>query len=204
METTSGQGNTSTVPPEIKGWNWGAFGLNFIWAIGNRTWIGLLTLVPFCGIVMAVILGFKGNEWAWKNKRRKSIDHFKSVQKIWSIWGACLFILFLVLFVGALGLFDDAFRTGEPISGEHLDSVDWLPPNATDISFYRRDGFGWIKNYKCSVPEDDLFELAAKEGWELEMDGNGLFYERRYPNGGGVTVRYNRDTRRLSVQSNHR
>jgi hypothetical protein len=85
MENISGQGRASTVPPEIKGWNWGAFLLNFIWAIGNRTWIGLLTLLPYVGILMTIILGFKGNEWAWRNKRWKSIDHFKGVQRKWAI-----------------------------------------------------------------------------------------------------------------------
>jgi hypothetical protein len=204
MENTSGQCNASAVPSEIKGWNWGAFGLNFIWAIGNRTWVGLLTLVPIFGIVMAVVLGFKGNEWAWKNKRWKSIDHFKSVQKIWSLWGVSLFILFIVFIVSSWGLFYYAFRTGDPITGEHLDSVDWLPSSATDISFYKRDGFGWIKNYTCSIPENDFLKLAAKKGWELEIIENKIFYEKRYPNGGGVTVNYNTDTRRLSVQSNHR
>ena len=204
MENTSGQFNASVVPSEIKGWNWGAFGLNFIWAIGNRTWVGLLALVPIIGIVMAVALGFKGNEWAWKNKQWKSIDHFKKVQKIWSIWGVSLFILFMVFIISFWGLFYYSFRTSEPITGEHLESVDWLPSSATDISFYKRDGFGWIKNYKCSIPENDFLKLAAKKGWELQIGENRIFYEKRHPNGGGVTVNYNTDTRRLSVQSNHR
>jgi len=47
-------------------------------------------------------------------------------------------------------------------------------------------------------------KFAAKQGWELSIVGNRLFYEKRYPNGGGVTVSYNTDTKRLSVQSNHR
>jgi len=102
MENTSGQGKTSTVPSGIKGWNWGAFFLNFIWAVGNRTWIGLLTIVPLVGYVIPIILGLKGNEWAWKNKKWKDIDHFKSVQKKWAIWGACLIIPLFVSFVSFL------------------------------------------------------------------------------------------------------
>jgi hypothetical protein len=201
MENTSGQGRISTVPPEIRGWNWGAFFLNFIWAIGNRTWIGLLALAPYIGIVMAIVLGIKGNEWAWKNKRWKSIDHFKRVQKRWSIWGVCLIILPVVIFTVMLML---AFQTGEPTTGKHLDSVDWLPPSATDISFYKRDGFGWIKNYECTIPEDDFLKLAEKEGWKLQEEEKVLSYEKRHPNGGGATVRYHRESQRLSVQSNHR
>ena len=54
MENTSGQGRSSAVPPGIKGWNWGAFFLSFIWAIGNKTWLGLLTLVPVVCYVMPI------------------------------------------------------------------------------------------------------------------------------------------------------
>ena len=67
VDNTSGQGSASVVPAEITGWNWGAFLLNWIWAIGNRVWIGLLGLV--FGIIMAIILGAKGNEWAWQSRR---------------------------------------------------------------------------------------------------------------------------------------
>ena len=55
----------STAPDEIKGLNWGAFLLNWIWAIGNQVWIGLLALVPCVNIFVAVYLLFKGNELAW-------------------------------------------------------------------------------------------------------------------------------------------
>jgi hypothetical protein len=201
MENTSGQGKTGAVPSEIKRWSWGAFFLNFIWAVGNRTWIGLLTLLPLVGYVMPIILGFKGNEWAWRNKRWKSIDHFKGVQRKWAIWGACITIS---LFLSFNGLFFLAFHTGEPITGKHVDSVDWLPSSATDISYYKRDGFGWIKDYECSISEHDFLSLAEKEGWKLQEEKNRLFYEKRYPNGGGVTVYYDKHSKRLSVQSNHR
>jgi hypothetical protein len=199
-ENTSGQGRSSTVPPEIKRWNWGAFLLNFIWAIGNRTWIGLLALLPYVGIIMTVVLGFKGNEWAWKNKRWKSIAHFKRVQKRWSVCGVCLFVAVIALIAGAFFI---AFHTGEPTTGEHVDSVDWLPSSATDISYYKRDGFGRIRNYECTIPEVDFLIFAEKKGWKLQQEENVLFYVRRYRNGGGVSVHYNRDSKRLFVDSSH-
>ena len=101
-------------------------------------------------------------------------------------------------------LFWSAFRTHEMTSGEHLDSVDWLPPGATDISFTKRDGFGWVKNYTCTIPEDDVYLLASQNNWDLEMEGNILFYGKRHPNGGGVSVSYDTVTNRLSVYSSHR
>ncbi len=87
----------NTIPDGIKGWSWGAFLLSWIWAIGNRTWIGLLALIPYVGFVMAIILGIKGREWAWKNKKWESAEHFNRVQKKWSIWGATLVLGMFVL-----------------------------------------------------------------------------------------------------------
>ena len=43
-------------PNAVKGWSWGAFLLNGIWAIGNNTWIGLLAFIPALGLIMALIL----------------------------------------------------------------------------------------------------------------------------------------------------
>lgn len=76
---------TDDIPESVKGWSWGAFFLNWIWAIGNKTWIGLLAATPYIGFIMAIILGFKGREWAWKNQKWDSVEHFNKVQRIWSI-----------------------------------------------------------------------------------------------------------------------
>jgi hypothetical protein len=93
----SGQGKGIDLPEGIKSWSWGCFFLNWIWAIGNRTWIGLLALIPYVGFVMAIVLGFKGREWAWQNKRWDSIEHFQRVQKSWSFWGVLLVVGVTVL-----------------------------------------------------------------------------------------------------------
>jgi len=61
----SGQGKNSVIPPEIKGWNWGAFFLNALWGIGNSTYIALLMFVPFVNFIMPFVLAIKGNQWAW-------------------------------------------------------------------------------------------------------------------------------------------
>lgn len=94
---TSGTGSEAIVPDEIRGWNWGAFCLGWIWAIGNQVWIGLLGLIPYLGIIMNIILGVKGSEWAWQNKRWKSVEHFKSVQAIWAYVGIGLITLIIIL-----------------------------------------------------------------------------------------------------------
>jgi len=96
---------SGTIPDGIKGWSWGAFLLNWIWAIGNKTWIGLLALIPYVGVIMAIILGIKGREWAWKNKEWESVEHFNRVQKKWSFWGVLLFVgIFVIGILAALAI----------------------------------------------------------------------------------------------------
>lgn len=88
------------IPDGVKGWSWGAFLLNWIWAIGNRSWIGLLAVIPYVGWIMAFWLGFKGREMAWKNKQWDSLEHFNRVQRRWSQWGVGIMVVALI--VGAL------------------------------------------------------------------------------------------------------
>jgi len=94
---TSGQGATAEIPPEIRRWNWGAFWLSFIWSVCNNVWIGLLTLLPGACVVMPFVLGAKGNEWAWQNKRWESVEHFQRVQRAWANWALGIVILFSII-----------------------------------------------------------------------------------------------------------
>jgi hypothetical protein len=94
---TSGMGKDHELPEGIKGWSWGAFLLNWIWALGNRTWIGLFAFLPYIGFIMIFVLGFKGREWAWRNKKWDSVEHFQTVQKKWSFWGLVLILGVILL-----------------------------------------------------------------------------------------------------------
>lgn len=102
LANNSGQGpNTPVLDIVSKKFNWGAFLLNWIWGLGNRTYITLilflLGFIPFLGIVAIfgcqIWFGIKGNEWAWQNKRWNSIEHFHEVQKKWAIAGIICSIL---------------------------------------------------------------------------------------------------------------
>jgi hypothetical protein len=88
------------IPPEIDRWNWGAFLLNWIWGIGNNTFIALLSVIPLFGFVMMFVLGAKGSRWAWRNGRWDSVEQFRRVQRRWAIAGAVVWIAAIVLFVG--------------------------------------------------------------------------------------------------------
>lgn len=92
------------IPADADRWNWGAFLLTWIWGIGNSTFISLLVFVPFFGIlIMPFVLGAKGSAWAWRNRRWDSVEHFKRVQRSWSIWGAAVWIGLIALFCAMFG-----------------------------------------------------------------------------------------------------
>jgi serine/threonine protein kinase len=77
----------AVVPEEILGWNWGAFLMPWLWMWPNYVWYGFLCFIPQIGWIMAIAMGFKGNEWAWKSRRWRSIEQFKAHQRGWAIAG---------------------------------------------------------------------------------------------------------------------
>ena len=101
LGNTSGQGSTAIVPDEIKGWSWAPFLMGPFWAIGHSVWIGLLCFVPYAGFIMSIVLGVKGNEWGWQNRKFDSIEQYKQVQKIWIYWGIGLLIVSVI--IGIIG-----------------------------------------------------------------------------------------------------
>ncbi len=131
--------------------------------------------------------------------------------------------------VAALVLF--AFSSGREDKGKHLTRVDWLPAEASDVTFVKSEGFGWFTCYECGLPKEAFERLAQKKKWRPEPKtdvstglrhvlglpalkkteygdtdsvANALFYENRQPNGGGITVIYDLDGNRLFVHESHR
>jgi hypothetical protein len=84
VENTSGQGKNALVPPEVRGWNWGAFFCTVIWGLANNVLVALFMLVPCGAFVMPFVLGARGSAWAWQARRWDSIEHFKAVQRRWA------------------------------------------------------------------------------------------------------------------------
>lgn len=91
------------IPEGVRGWSWGAFLLSWVWAIGNRTWIGLLALIPYIGFGVAIWLGIQGREMAWKNGSWDSLDHFNRVQRAWSKWALGLLAASLIMMIIVAG-----------------------------------------------------------------------------------------------------
>ncbi len=99
IDNTSGHGECSIVPKDVKKWNWGAFWLTWIWGIGNRTYIALLAIIPILNIIMSFYLGFKGNELAWKNKKWDDVEELHESQKGWAIFGWIVEVIFIIIIV---------------------------------------------------------------------------------------------------------
>lgn len=127
-------------------------------------------------------------------------------------------------------LFYEIVHTPEIKTEKHLANVDWLPAEASDITYAQRNGLGWFQSYECTISREAVDKLAQKEGWKLEAMDNvsaslrsvlglpalrefvgtkmdfvpkALFYEDRKPNGGGVTVIYDLELGRLFVHKSH-
>ena len=81
------------IPEQIKGWNWGAFFFNWIWGIRFRTYRAFWVFVPFVNIIMPFVLGFKGNEWAWKHNQWESVEDFQKSQRRWSRVAVALLVV---------------------------------------------------------------------------------------------------------------
>lgn len=182
-ENTSGRGEQAVLPDGLDRWNWGAFLLNWIWAIGNSTYIGLLMFVPVVNIVMPFVLGAKGNRWAWANRPWHSVAQFRRVQRNWSIAGVVVVVVWLagmgsiVLLAGFLLKNSDAYLmaldrvTGDPraiaVLGEPIEP-GWLV-----IGSIETDGAGGEADLVFSVggPKGDgkVYVVAIREAgqWRL-------------------------------------
>jgi len=92
------------IPDEIRGWNWGAFLLPWLWPFTNRVWVGLASWIPNVPwiLIVAIALGANGNEWAWRSRKWRSIEQFKAHQRGWAIAGILVGLPFsLMIWVAA-------------------------------------------------------------------------------------------------------
>lgn len=81
------------IPAELDRWNWGAFFLNWIWGIGNSTFIALLVLIPIVNLIMIFVLGARGSRWAWQNRAWRDAEHFRKTQRNWAIAGLIVWVV---------------------------------------------------------------------------------------------------------------
>lgn len=96
------------LPDELKGFNWGAFLLTFVWGIKHRAWITLLGIpllvvqLPMgLNLILFTVLqfycGFKGNMWAYQQDWWMSVKDFRMTQIRWAAAAICLNIIIPVI-----------------------------------------------------------------------------------------------------------
>jgi len=100
------------LPEELKGLNWGAFLLPFVWGPANQVWIGLVGLLALfpnmlfflASLGVSIYLLIKGNELAWRSGRRwESVEQFRAVQSAWLKAGLIVTAIGFLLILLAFG-----------------------------------------------------------------------------------------------------
>lgn len=104
------------IPPKLDRWNWGAFFLNWIWGLGNSTFIALLMFVPFVNVIMIFVLGAKGSQWAWKNRLWADEAHFIRTQRNWARAGLAVFLGVFLLLGGCFFSISSALKNNESVA----------------------------------------------------------------------------------------
>ncbi len=95
---TSQETNNIQEPKCLHKFSVGAFFLGWIWGICHEVWISLLCLIPYVNIVMAIVLGIKGNQWAWEKKKGSmTAEQFDKQQSSWAIAGWIVFAIAAVV-----------------------------------------------------------------------------------------------------------
>jgi hypothetical protein len=88
---------------KLKKWNWGAFILNWIWALGNGlSWWAVLCFIPGLNLFIIFHFGRKGNRLAWEKSKLSSVNESLEIQNYWSKWGIRIF--WILIAFGLIGL----------------------------------------------------------------------------------------------------
>ena len=87
-------GNNPAYMEQLKGLNWGAFLLNWLWLGNHAGWLWAIIAFllssftgGFAGLALGIFLLIEGNKIAWKFRSFSSVDECSVVQKSWSKWG---------------------------------------------------------------------------------------------------------------------
>ena len=105
---------------------------------------------------MIFVLGAKGREWAWKNKKWDSVEHFNRVQRKWSLWGIWLvvigFVLALLVFLASLLMMG--------MAGSKLSGTDFMQaPPTTETT----DPAAMPEDAAAPMAEESITETFAED-----------------------------------------
>lgn len=161
--------NKSTpVPSEIRGWNWGAFLISPLWCMTNQVWFGLLSCLPVIGLPINLLLGLKGNTWAWRSRPWASVPAFKSHQRGWTIAGLAvtpfwtpIVIIFYIAIFSPMSEPTANNNKSETSQSSINPTASPLPQNYQTGKFQEIE-IGNLKNYKFKT---GLFSINVPENW---------------------------------------
>jgi prepilin-type processing-associated H-X9-DG protein len=145
----SGTGPKAVLPAPLRGFNLGAFLLSWIWAIGNRSWLGLLALLPGIGFFLRFWLGFKGNQMAWQNRKWDSYEQFKKTQTSWMIAGIVLVGIGILLAPINMAIFFPVFARARENARRDACQTN-LHRVAQAVILYQSDNHGFYPPYTTS------------------------------------------------------
>ena len=97
VDPRSGKGKLSEIPKEIQGWNWAAAFIAPYWGIYHHSWMFLLGYIPGVNLFWWIVMGLKGNEWAWRKNKWQSVERFQRMQSRWRPVGILYFIFALLM-----------------------------------------------------------------------------------------------------------
>ena len=100
---TAARAEEPDLEAELNKWNWGAFLLGPIWGLGNSVGRSFLTLIPIYGIYEWILLGQRGNRWAWEHRHWESVVAFRKTQRKWALWGVIVIALLLIIVIASSG-----------------------------------------------------------------------------------------------------
>lgn len=171
------------LPDEIRGWNWGAFFLNWIWGLGNKTYIALAMFIPGVNLLVPFLLGFMGNKWAWRNGEWEDVDDFLASQRRWAVAGTTVFLLMIFGTVGGAFWYQkflaksDPFRLSVEQVTQHEETLRAVGGRMSpgwyvvgDLLPYVSQDQTWLK-YPINTPRGEVMvEVRAvneKGAWDL-------------------------------------
>ena len=157
----------------------------------------------------------------------------KKKRKILSVLFVIAVLIFNPISLFLFWLFSGLYSNANPEIGESVQSVEWLPETASNISYYRT--YSW-QAYEFDISEDHFEDWATR--WDIREVGspisvrrysymgrfeeasdysdqenqeshtakirNGLYDENWASDGGGYVVAYDRSEGRAYFQSNPR
>ncbi len=153
------------------------------------------------------------------------MSKLRKFAKISAIVIAILLSLAAIGFWGLRLVLHSAFKKVDE-AGQHVVQVDWLPKEASDVTYLRQGGLFWLSCYECALPRSAFDKFAKENGWAVKETRNvnvggfrsmlklapirlnkpmeevypiALHYQERQKDGGGITVVYDLETQRLFV-----